>query len=65
MINTTLLTSLIDLVASHEAKEILKKNIECSAFVLYLSSIDMNDFIDENEKELLKRIITRAKEIAK
>ena len=63
MINTTLITSLIDLVASHEAKEILKKNIECSAFVLYLSSIDMNDFIDE--KELLKRIITRAKEIAK
>ena len=63
MINTTLLTSLIDLVASHEAKEILKKNIECSAFVNYLASIDMNDFIDE--KELLKRIITRAKEIAK
>ena len=63
MINTTLLTSLIDLVASQEAKEILKKNIECSAFVLYLSSIDMNDFIDENE--MLKRIITRAKEIAK
>ena len=63
MINTTLLTSLIDLVASQEAKEILKKNIECSAFVLYLSSIDMNDFIDE--KEMLKRIITRAKGIAK